>query len=106
MTLDDDTLTVLYEAYVKLNIRVLDRRLPPRLEKNAPFSVLLRGVRRFQTDVSGLPIGPALKEGPTGSPETSVSNHLTPRNNPEDGRIKAVYISVIFQNSKLNSSTD
>jgi hypothetical protein len=24
----------------------------------------------------------------TDSPETSVSNHLTPHNNPEDGRIK------------------
>ena len=29
-----------------------------------------------------------LKIGPTGSPETSVSNHLTPRNNSEDGWIK------------------
>ena len=29
-----------------------------------------------------------LKMGPIGSPETSVSNHLTPRNNPEDGRIQ------------------
>ena len=28
------------------------------------------------------------KIGPTGSPETSVSNHLKPRNNPEDGRIQ------------------
>ena len=26
--------------------------------------------------------------GPIASPETSVSNHLTPRNNPEDGRIQ------------------
>jgi ABC-type branched-subunit amino acid transport system ATPase component len=26
--------------------------------------------------------------GPLGSPETSVSNHLTGRNNPEDGRIQ------------------
>jgi hypothetical protein len=25
---------------------------------------------------------------PIGSPETSVSNHLTPRNNPEHGRIQ------------------
>ena len=28
-----------------------------------------------------------LKMGPTGSPETSVSNHLTLHNNPEDRRI-------------------
>ena len=26
--------------------------------------------------------------GPIGSPETSVSNHLTQHNNPEDGRIQ------------------
>ena len=29
-----------------------------------------------------------VKVGLTGSPETSVFNHLTPRNNPEDGRIQ------------------
>ena len=29
-----------------------------------------------------------LKLGPTGRSETSVSRHLTPRNNPEDGRIR------------------
>ena len=29
-----------------------------------------------------------LKMGPKSSPETSVSNHLTPRNNPEEGRIQ------------------
>jgi hypothetical protein len=29
-----------------------------------------------------------LEMGSTGSSETSVSNHLTPRNNPEDGRIQ------------------
>jgi hypothetical protein len=26
--------------------------------------------------------------GPIGSPETSVANHLAPRNNPEDGIIQ------------------
>jgi hypothetical protein len=26
--------------------------------------------------------------GPIGSHETSVSNYITPRNNPEDGRIR------------------
>jgi hypothetical protein len=29
-----------------------------------------------------------LKKGPICSPETSVSNHFTPCNNPEDGRIQ------------------
>jgi hypothetical protein len=27
--------------------------------------------------------------GPTGSPETSILNHMTPRNNPEDGEISS-----------------
>jgi hypothetical protein len=60
-----------------------------------PSSGLLRGVRWFETDVLGLPIGSifkiqavhVLKTRSTGSPETSVLNHLTQRNNPEDGRI-------------------
>jgi hypothetical protein len=63
-------------------------------------SALLRGVRWFKTDVSGLPIypifkGQAIQEEASllkmrliGSPETSVLNHLTGRNNPEDGRIQ------------------
>jgi hypothetical protein len=62
-------------------------------------SWLLRSVRWFETDVSKLPIGPIFKDqyvqedgrrtswpvkmGPIGSTETSVSNHLTPRNNTE-----------------------
>ena len=37
-----------------------------------------------------------LKMGPIGSSETSVLNQLTPRNNPEDGRIhKAEFIAII-----------
>jgi hypothetical protein len=28
-----------------------------------------------------------LEDGKIGNPETSVLSHLTPRNNPEDGRI-------------------
>jgi hypothetical protein len=59
-------------------------------------SWLLCGVRWFETDVSGLPIGPifkgqAVKEAwpsktrPIDSPETSVSNNLTPRNNQQNG---------------------
>jgi hypothetical protein len=63
-----------------------------RLYSILPSSGLLSGVRRLETDVSGLPIGPIfkgrlLKIGPIGSPETSVSNHITQRNNPEDGVI-------------------
>ena len=54
----------------------------------------------IESDVSGLPIGPIFK-GQTKKkagdlklsswrtcPEMSVSNHPTPRNNPEDGRIQ------------------
>jgi hypothetical protein len=57
-------------------------------------------VRRFETDVSKLLIGPiiesqavqeiqlgALNIAPIGGPETSVSNFLTLRNKPEEGRI-------------------
>jgi hypothetical protein len=53
-------------------------------------SRLLRSVGWFRTDVSGLPIGPifkdclAVEDGTEGSPETSVINQPTPRNNPED----------------------
>jgi hypothetical protein len=32
-----------------------------------------------------------IEDGPVGSPETSVSNHITPHNNPEDGRIQVGY---------------
>jgi hypothetical protein len=66
-----------------------------------PSSGLLRGVKWFRLDVSGIRIGPIykgqaaaswtacpLKRVATDSPETSVSNHLSPRNSPEDGRIK------------------
>jgi hypothetical protein len=70
-----------------------------------PSPGLLRGVKWFKTDVSGLPIGhifkvqtvnhkPSsctawpLKKRPISSPETSVSNHPTACNNPEHGRIQ------------------
>ena len=42
------------------------------------FYELLRGVRWFETEVSG----------PIDSLETSVSDHLTPYNDPEDGRMQ------------------
>ena len=35
--------------------------------------------------------------GPIGSPETSVSNHLTPHNKPEDGRIQNVIHTILIQ---------
>ena len=83
-----------------------DRRRSPRL--NWIFRLLLlRGVRRFKTDVSGLPIGPIfkslrwiawpLKMGPIGSLETSVFNQRTPRNNPEDRRIQVRTPYVLFR---------
>ena len=75
-----------------------DRRLPLRLNRILPSSGLLRGVSWFKTDVLRLTICPIfegqtvqeevgpLKMGRLGSPEKSVLNPLTPRNNPEDGR--------------------
>ena len=49
-------------------------------------SGLLRAVRYFETDVSGLHICSIFIGRPI--PETSVSDHLSPRNNREDGRIQ------------------
>ena len=61
---------------------------------------LLRGVRWFKTDVSELPMISIFKvqaffflysmtfEDGTDSTATSVSNHVTPRNDTEDGRIR------------------
>ena len=42
--------------------------------------------------------------GPIYSPETSVSNHLTPRNNPEDGKIQTctVFTSDIYCDTSVN----
>ena len=61
-------------------------RFPQRLNWILPSSGLLRGVRWFNIDVSGLPIE-FMSTGPIGSPETSVSNYVRPRNNPENRRI-------------------
>ena len=66
-----------------------DRGVPPWLNWILPTSGLLRCLSWFKSDVSRLPVGPifnALNMGAIGSPETSVSSHLTLRNNPEDGR--------------------
>ena len=54
-----------------------DLSLPSQFKLVLPSSGLLPGVSWFQTDVSGLGIGP----------ETSILNNLTPLNNPDDGRI-------------------
>jgi hypothetical protein len=68
-----------------------DRMLQPRFNWiTSSSSGLLRGIRWFQTDVSGLPIGSIFKG--TESPTTPVSNNLTLRNNAEDGRI--LFLSV------------
>ena len=39
--------------------------------------------------------------GSTGSPETSVSNHLTPRNNPEDGGFQETIYIWEYKGSKF-----
>jgi hypothetical protein len=75
-----------------------DRRLPLRMNWILPPSGLLGGMRLFETDVSGITVSRIfksqavqearpLKMRPTAL-ESSISNHLTPRNNPEDGRIQ------------------
>ena len=58
------------------DLEVRNRRLPLRLNLIVPYSRLLYSVSWFRTNGSGLP-----------SPETSVLNQPTLRNNPEDGRI-------------------
>ena len=87
------------------------RRLPLPLNWILPSSGLLPGVRWFETDVLGLP-NPShlqgsscpkrktawpLKMGPKGSTETSVSNHLTLRNNPGDVRIPTSCFNCVLQ---------
>jgi hypothetical protein len=72
------------------------------------FWVITRRLRKFDVDVSGLPIGPIFKGKPLCSPETSVSNYLTSRNNPEDGRVQFNFggslryriLSVVLKTSK------
>jgi hypothetical protein len=91
-----------YTTFKSGNLRreatVRNCRLPPQFNWILSSSGLLRGVRCFEPDVSGLPIGPIfkgpavreepwpLKMGPIGSPETSSSNRFTPRNNPQEFR--------------------
>ena len=69
----------------------------------------------FKTDVSGRPVrshlqesscpGWALKIGPIGSSETSVLNHPTPRNNPENVRIQLNRSGSLWFNWILNLDT-
>ena len=88
-----------YKNCPGINQRLRYLRLPPRLNWILPSSVLLRGVKCCKTDVSGLPIGPIFKGQAvqvvrplnvkhTGGPETSVLNHLKPRNNPKTEEFK------------------
>ena len=72
-----------------------DHRLPLQLYWILLSSGLLRGIRWFQTDVSGLPVQSSRakkktswpsKVEPTGSPKTLVSDNLMPHNNPEERR--------------------
>jgi hypothetical protein len=51
------------------------------------FSGLLRVVRWFETNMCSWKTW-VLKMGQIGSPETSVLNHLTPRNSTAGGRIQ------------------
>ena len=87
---------------LKFRTTMRNRRLPQRLNWILSSPGLLHGVRWFETDVSGLHISPIykgelpLKMGPKGSPETSVSNHLTLRNNPEDGIISTIIFVLSF----------
>jgi hypothetical protein len=84
-------------------------RLSPRLNWILPYSGLLGGVwqfknwcfcatYRFHVQGSSCPrrrrVVP-LNMGATGNAETSVSNHLTPRNNPEDGSIQTLLCSYV-----------
>ena len=55
--------------------------IAPALSWIIPSSGLSRGVRWLDTDVSGPPIGPIFKG-------QAVEDRLTPRNNPQDGRIQ------------------
>ena len=64
-----------YDPFIMLSLHSSRKKVAKI--SSLPSSGLLRSVRRFGTEVSGLPIGP----------ETSISNHLTLLNNTEDGRL-------------------
>ena len=49
------SITVQARRYVR------DLRLPSRLKLSLPSSGVLRCIKRFETDVSGLPVGPVFK---------------------------------------------
>jgi hypothetical protein len=89
-----DTSTCRFETFLELyEVKfVRYRRLTLQLNWIIPSSALLRCVWWFETDVSWLPSLRVmlsswttwyLKIGRVGSPETSFSKHLDPRNNPE-----------------------
>ena len=101
-----------FKYLTKIWCRVRDLRFPLRSKLILPSSGLLRVARWYGTDVLVLPFGPIfkcqtfqesswtvwpLKMRPIGGPETSVSNYLTPRDNPDNGWIhwcKVLYCRV------------
>jgi hypothetical protein len=57
------------------------------------YSYVIEAFRRPYFWIITLLLSWPLKMGPIGSPETSVSNHFTPLNNPADGRKQYCYSS-------------
>ena len=91
-------------------------RLPPQLNLILPSSgyYAVEGVwyRRFGTTYQSHLQGSSCQKDPrpvkmeqTGSQETSVSNHLTPHNNPEDGRIQIIYLLYYQRRSDVGLPT-
>ena len=77
---------------------VFDLRLPQRLKLSLPSSGFLRSVRSFDTDASVASSSTknfkVLEDGPIGSPDTPVSNHLTLCNISEDGRLLSTVLVI------------
>jgi hypothetical protein len=107
---EDGSITPLRNGGILINIIPKDLNLlqhcweKPRISI-IPSSGLLRGVSWFETDVSELSVQTSNVKlstmGLIGNPKTSVSNHLTPRNNPED-RIIQFYRGVSLQSRTSN----
>ena len=87
-----------------------------------PSSGSLSGVKCFETDVSGKPVGPhlqgssylhslILEDGTIGCTETSVSNHLTSHNILEDApeaydvNCMCLYVNMYSNLNKTSNST-
>ena len=82
-----------YDNHTKhTNAKLCDFRLPPPLKSCISGFVTQRMVIKYLSVPSpkvsqSKTLGP-LKMGAICSPETSVSNHVTLRNNPEDARLQ------------------